>query len=445
MKLKFFDFCSGIGSGRLGLEQAGMECVGYSEINRSTINTYKLLHDTENEKNYGNLTKIKAEDLPDFDVMLAGFPCQTFSVIGRQDGLKDPRGQLIFYLIDILKEKRTKYFIFENVKGLVTHDKGKTIKLMIAAMNEAGYTVGHKVMTSMEHGVPQMRQRVYFVGIRNDLINNAIKFDWDNNVKSKGVEDLLIDTENEISPVDLEYFIKYITNETNLGKKTYEQLLKQEYVIIDSRQSDLRLYYNRMPTLRSHRDGVYYVRDGKMRALTGFEALLFQDFPIEYANKVRGVVTDRDLLMQAGNAMTVGVVRSIGESLVKYVAGKKEEERKNDLLVGIVKNKEQRQFCLDKKYYYTYCDSVTGEVGEINYIAMRQPKSGFGEQGVGIEYYGKVEAYRKLSRAEIKFNEGKSKAKRGCWVFEVNEWVKLDKNMMLPNMNKAVVVTRNCF
>ncbi len=74
MKLKFFDFCSGIGSGRLGLEQAGMECVGYSEINRSAINTYKLLHDTENEKNYGNLTKIKAEDLPDFDVMLAGFP-----------------------------------------------------------------------------------------------------------------------------------------------------------------------------------------------------------------------------------------------------------------------------------------------------------------------------------------------------------------------------------
>lgn len=445
MSLKFFDFCSGIGSGRLGLERAGMECVGYSEINRSAINTYNILHDTEGEKNYGNLTKIKAEDLPEFDVMLAGFPCQTFSVIGRQDGMKDPRGQLIFYLIDILKEKQTKYFIFENVKGLVTHDKGNTIKLMIASMEQAGYTVGHKVMTSMEYGVPQMRQRVYFVGIRNDLLHPEHRFNWANYKQLKSVENLLVDDDNEITPEDLGYFNKYLENDTNKHKKRFAEILKEEYVIIDTRQSDLRLYYNRMPTLRSHRDGIYYVRDDKLRFLTGYEALLFQDFPIEYANKVKGVVANRDLLMQAGNAMSVGVVQSIGESLVEYVAGKEVVEVKDDLLVGLVKNKQQRDFCLENKLYYTYCSSVTDDVDIIDYVAMRQPKSGFGEQGVGIEFYGKVEAYRKLSREEIKFNEGKTKAKRNCWVFEVGEWIRLDKNRILPNANKAVVVTRNCF
>ena len=82
--MKFFDFCAGIGAGRRGLELAGMECVGYSEISRSSVTSYKLLHDTANEKNYGNLTKIDPAVLPDFDLLIAGFPFQTFSVIGKK-------------------------------------------------------------------------------------------------------------------------------------------------------------------------------------------------------------------------------------------------------------------------------------------------------------------------------------------------------------------------
>lgn len=112
----FFDFCSGIGGGRLGLERCGLTCVGSSDTSRLANRTYDLLFDDKTDINYGNLKRIDCNNIPDFDVMIAGFPCQTFSVIGRQEGTKDPRGQIIYHLIDILEKKKPKIFIFENVK-----------------------------------------------------------------------------------------------------------------------------------------------------------------------------------------------------------------------------------------------------------------------------------------------------------------------------------------
>lgn len=100
----FFDFCSGIGAGRLGLERCGLKCVGHSDTSRLADCSYRLLHQTE-DKNYGNLKKLGKENLPDFDLLIAGFPCQTFSVIGRQAGFSDDRGQIIFHLSRILREK----------------------------------------------------------------------------------------------------------------------------------------------------------------------------------------------------------------------------------------------------------------------------------------------------------------------------------------------------
>ena len=95
-------------------------------------------------------------------MLIAGFPCQTFSVIGRKEGFSDDGGQIIFHLARILEETQPKCFLLENVKGLVTHDKGKTIKVIINELNRVGYDVTYKVLTSLEYGVPQMRQRVYF-------------------------------------------------------------------------------------------------------------------------------------------------------------------------------------------------------------------------------------------------------------------------------------------
>ncbi|MCX6724199.1 MAG: DNA (cytosine-5-)-methyltransferase [Candidatus Staskawiczbacteria bacterium] len=103
-KIKFVDFCAGIGAGRLGLENLGMECRGFSEIDKFSEYTYRRFFGNE-EKNFGNLMKINSKDLPDFDLLIAGFPCQTFSVVGKRRGMEDKRGQIIYGLIKIMKEK----------------------------------------------------------------------------------------------------------------------------------------------------------------------------------------------------------------------------------------------------------------------------------------------------------------------------------------------------
>ena len=176
--MTFFDFCSGIGGGRLGLMQAGMTPVGYSDTSRLSAKTYELMFEPKEEKNYGNLKTIKLETLPDFDLLIAGFPCQSFSVIGRQDGFYDIRGQIIFHIANILKARQPKFFILENVKGLVSHNKGESLMVIIKLLNDSGYNVAYKVLTSLDYGVPQMRQRVYFIGVNRSSRIDINNFVW---------------------------------------------------------------------------------------------------------------------------------------------------------------------------------------------------------------------------------------------------------------------------
>lgn len=313
----FFDFCSGIGGGRLGLEQIGLKSVGYSDTSRLSVTTYKQLFNTENEKNFGNLKKIKTETLPQFDLLIAGFPCQTFSVMGRKAGFDDSRGQIIFHLARILKDTQPKCFILENVRGLVTHDKGETLKIILNELENSGFNVIYKVLTSLEYGVPQMRQRVYFIGINKFLNKNIEFFNWPRPVEKTSLKNFLIDN-NKADVQRLKILQYYLKNPINNGKYTVSELEQMEGKILDTRMSDLRIYEERCPTLRSQRDGILYVKNGEIFQLTGYEALLLQGFPKEYADKVKKTVSDRHLLMQAGNAMTVNVINALGNSLKEF-------------------------------------------------------------------------------------------------------------------------------
>lgn len=317
MKLNtFFDMCSGIGGGRLGLEMAGMSSVGYSDTSRLSAITYKIMFGTDGERNYGNLKNIKTEQLPSFDVLIAGFPCQTFSVIGRREGFDDIRGQIIFHIARILSETQPQAFILENVRGLVSHNKGNTLKIILQLLEDAGYDVTYKVLTSLDYGVPQMRQRVYFIGVNKEHGYSISDFVWPNKLPVPSLDNYLID-ENPISEWMIDYLPHYLNNATNNSKFSVNDLLQMEGKVLDLRMSDLRIYEGKVPTLRSQRDGILYVRNGKLFSLTGHEALLLQGFPREYADKVYGVVSDRHLLMQAGNAMTVNVIKALGEQLKK--------------------------------------------------------------------------------------------------------------------------------
>lgn len=322
VKLKFMDFCAGIGGGRIGLESLGMECVGFSEIDQSSIKTYKIFFG-ENEQNYGDLMKIDPKKLPEFDLMVAGFPCQPFSVIGPRTGISDHRGQIIFGLIKIMVERSVKYFILENVKGLANHGNGSTLNLISKELEKAGYKVWWKLVNSAHYGVPQLRERIYFVGIRKDLANENRAFEFPPSKMPSDLKEYLIDDspKHEFNEKDKSYetFLKYLDNKYNKGKFEIKKLLEEDYLIIDTRQSDMRLYRGVVPTLRTGRHGILYVRDGKFRKLSGFEALLLQGWPRVLAEKVKGKIDESALLRQAGNAMTTSVVEGIGKSLITYL------------------------------------------------------------------------------------------------------------------------------
>ena len=319
--IKFIDFCAGIGGGRLGLENLGLQCVGFSEIDRSAEKTYRHFFG-EREKNYGDLTKINPDDLPDFDLMVAGFPCQTFSVIGQRKGMSDKRGQIIFSLTKIMNAKNLLYFILENVKGLLNHDGGQSYKVILDELDRAGYKVFPKLTSSLYHGVPQMRERIYFIGIRKDLVKNEKAFKYPETVKIPELKNYLIDTsELEFNEKKIAYetFLRYLENKYNKGIFSVNEMLKEDFLVIDTRQSDLRLYRGKVPTLRTGRHGILYIRDGKFRRLSGYESLLLQGFPKNLSNKTKGKIADIYLLSQAGNAMTVNAVEAFGKSLINFI------------------------------------------------------------------------------------------------------------------------------
>lgn len=173
--IRFIDLFAGIGGIRKGLEQAIIAngeaplCVFTSEIKPYAISILKQNH--PNEEIYGDITKVDEKTIPDFDILCAGFPCQAFSAAGKREGFADTRGTLFFDVERILKEKKPKGFILENVEGLVNHDKGNTLQTILRHLEALGYKVSYKVLNSKYFGVPQERKRIYIVGTFTEAPN----------------------------------------------------------------------------------------------------------------------------------------------------------------------------------------------------------------------------------------------------------------------------------
>lgn len=315
--LKFFDFCSGIGGGRIGLENNGLTCVGHCEIDEKTAETYHLFFG--DDRNYGDLTKVDIKKLPDFDFMIAGFPCQSFSIVGKRAGFEDERGRIIYSLIEILKQKKVKYFILENVKGLMSHDNGTTLATIKKELENIGYNVYCKVLNSFDFGVPQKRERIYIVGFHIDYDNDMFEFPKNYIVNKKF--DYFLDADNCLEmDISDKTFQKYLSNKYNSNKFTNDEILSWENFVIDWRQSDLRKYEKTFPTLRTGRHGLLYIKNKKIKKLNGYEALLLQGFPKNIAVKVKEhKLNNNKVLSQAGNAMTVTVIDAIVKEMTKNI------------------------------------------------------------------------------------------------------------------------------
>lgn len=168
-KFTYASLFSGIGGFEFGLNAVGGKCVFASEIDKFAVQSYTAIHGDEP---HGDISKIDIKDIPDHDILVGGFPCQAFSVAGNQLGFEDSRGTLFFEVARVLKGKQPKIVLLENVKGLVSHDKGKTLDTIVKVLNDVGYRVDFKVLNSKDFGVPQNRERIFIVGIREDLIEN---------------------------------------------------------------------------------------------------------------------------------------------------------------------------------------------------------------------------------------------------------------------------------
>lgn len=168
-KLKYFSTFSGVGGFELGIERAAkatnidIKCIGHSEIDKFAENVYQKHY--KGNKNYGDIKKINPEELPDFDILVGGFPCQSYSTAGKRKGLDDERGQLFFDLARIIRTKQPRLVVLENVPALLSHNKGKTFARILCEMAEMGLYVEWFICNSSDHRVPQERKRLIIIGI----------------------------------------------------------------------------------------------------------------------------------------------------------------------------------------------------------------------------------------------------------------------------------------
>lgn len=164
----FIDLFAGIGGFRMAFNNEGFKCVFSSEINKHCQEVY---FNNYNELPYGDITKINSKDIPDFDILTGGFPCQPFSISGKKRGFEDTRGTLFFNICSIIKVKQPKVVVLENVKHLIHHDKGNTLKVIIESLEDLGYWVTYKILNAKDFGVPQNRERIIIVASKCSKFN----------------------------------------------------------------------------------------------------------------------------------------------------------------------------------------------------------------------------------------------------------------------------------
>ena len=276
------------------LPQDNPICVGFSEIDKYAIATYQQHYPTHH--NYGDITKINADELPDFDLLVGGFPCQAFSIAGKRKGFEDTRGTLFFEIARILKAKQPRLFLLENVKGLLSHDNGQTFRTIIATLDELGYDLQWQVLNSKNHGVPQNRERIFIVGhLRGTSRPEVFPFREAIGATNEG-----LDTRNtEVAST--------LRSRYGNGTGSHIQQLNQP------KHSNDRVYGvgGVSPTLNTMQGGnrqPFVYEEGKVgiRRLTPTECERLQGFPDGWT-----IGSDTQRYKQCGNAVTVNVIRDI--------------------------------------------------------------------------------------------------------------------------------------
>lgn len=304
--VKVIDLFAGIGGIRLGVEQAfgSVDCVFTSEIDKHAVTTYKA--NFKDSHIFGDIKQIDENDVPDHDILLAGFPCQPFSQAGLKRGFTDTRGTLFFDIERILIAKQPKAFLLENVKQLKGHDKGRTFQTIIDHLNNAGYKVFYEILKARDFGIPQNRERIYIVGFLDHSIN--FEFTKPTNLPTR-VGDVLDDVVDE----------KYtISDKLWSGHKRRKELNKLNGKGFGYSLFNKESKYTNTISARYYKDGseILIEQEGKNpRKLTPREAARLQGFPEDYIIPV----SDAQAYKQFGNSVCVPVVKAIAMEMKKVL------------------------------------------------------------------------------------------------------------------------------
>jgi len=298
-KFKFIDLFAGIGGIRLGFESVGGECVFSSEWDKAACQTYAA---NFGEVPAGDITKIDAKDIPDFDVLLGGFPCQPFSIIGDKEGFNhETQGTLFFDIERILAEKKPKAFMLENVRNLTAHDKGRTFSIIVKHLEGLGYKVYHKVLNALDYGVPQKRERIIIVGFLED-----VEFEFPEPIP---VEDRLTLEDILETKVDEKYYVRKEIRDSRL-ERLKDKNYPKPYISHENIAGSITPHpYS--SALRAGASANYILINDERRP-TERELLRIQGFPDNF----KVVVSYTQLRQQAGNSVAVPVIKAVARQMM---------------------------------------------------------------------------------------------------------------------------------
>ncbi|MBY3433901.1 DNA (cytosine-5-)-methyltransferase [Rhizobium laguerreae] len=316
MPFKFIDLFAGIGGMRQAAEKNGGTCVFSSEINREAAATYEA---NFGERPYGDITKVDENDIPDHDVIFGGFPCQPFSICGFKRGFEDARGTLFFDILRIAKAKRPSCLVLENVKHLANHDGGNTLGVIVAALEEIGYSVSVEVINAVDFGLPQNRDRTIIVASRNGTLDFSKLVTTERKTVSS-----VLDTEGPFEYVDpAEYTllrddIVKVQKQSGLRFVGYRNRNLRKVGVREGTEHLSRVHKqpNRIycatathPTLAAgESSGRYWILvDGVVRKLTQRECYRLQGFPDSFKISATATAAYR----QIGNSVPVPMIAEV--------------------------------------------------------------------------------------------------------------------------------------
>ncbi|MFA5063163.1 MAG: DNA cytosine methyltransferase [Candidatus Omnitrophota bacterium] len=325
--LRVIDLFAGIGGIRLGFEEFGCKSVFSSEIDSVA---QKMYHANFGETPHGDITKIDPLKIPDHDILLAGFPCQPFSIIGSMNGFFDTRGTLFFYIEKILEVKKPRVFLLENVKNLKSHDKGRTFNTIIKRLEGLKYKVYYKILNALDFGLPQKRERTFIVGFKDN-----IKFEFPKPVGSYKSLNEILEHDSEIDPS--------LFASVHIVKKRLDKVKNKKTFCPSIWHENKGGNVSVLPfscALRHSASYNYLLVNGKRR-LSSREMLRLQGYPDDF----KIVVSNMQMRQLAGNSVAVPVIKAVAKQMLKAISEKKSAETQKELFKDEFKS-ERSQICV---------------------------------------------------------------------------------------------------